>query len=115
MALNHNRQALDACRFLGTVLPQFRWSQYRFLLMVAEYPGLTQSEIAKKLDLTLAAVSRAVDVFGPKGRKDRSKNGRGYVAVTRDPDDDRNLLLTITPAGVDFLEQIEAHLWGAEE
>lgn len=112
MTLNHTRNALKACRFLGTVLPQFRWSQYRFLLTVADNPGLTQSQIAKKLDLTLAAVSRAVDVFGPKGRKDRGQIGRGYVAVTRDPDDDRNLLLSITPAGVDFLEQIEAHLWG---
>ena len=112
MTLKHTRNALNACRFLGTVLPQFRWSQYRFLLTVADNPGLTQSQIAKKLDLTLAAVSRAVDVFGPKGRKDRGHTGRGYVAVTRDPDDDRNLLLSITPAGVDFLEQIEAHLWG---
>ena len=111
MTLTHTKQALNACRFLGTVLPQFRWSQYRFLLTVADAPGLTQSQVAKKLDLTLAAVSRAVDVFGPRGRKDRGQSGRGYVAVTRDPDDDRNLLLSITPLGLDFLEQVEAHLW----
>lgn len=111
MALQHAKEALRACKFLSTVHPQFRWSQLAFLLTVAENPGLNQSEIAQKLDITLAAVSRAIDVFGPKGRRDRDTSGRGYVITTSDPDDDRIKLLQITPAGLSFLEQIEHHLW----
>ena len=111
MSITHIREGLRACQFLATVHPQFRWSQYRFLLVVAETPGLNQSEVAKKLDVTLAAVSRAVDVFGPKGRRDRGGGGRGYVSTIRDPEDDRNLLLSITPAGLSFLEQLHEHLW----
>jgi len=114
MTLKHSKEALKACRLLGAILPQFRWSQYRFLLTVAENPGLTQTQVAKKLDLTIAAVSRAVDVFGPRGRKERGQSGRGFVTVTRDPDDDRNLLLSITPAGLSFLELVEQSLWGDE-
>lgn len=111
MPLQHSKAALDATRFLATVHPQLRFSQWRFLVIVAENPGRTQSEIAKLMDLTLASVSRSVDVFGPKGRKDRAGEGRGFVRVERDADDERNLLLFLTPAGESFLEQIEAHLY----
>ena len=111
MSLSNSRNALAACQFLATVHPQFRFSQWRFLVTVAEQPGLTQTEIARRLDVTLAAVSRAVDTLGPKGRKDRAGNGRKFVETKRDPEDDRNLLLFITPAGMSFLEQIENHLW----
>ena len=112
MSLTHTTQALDACRFLGTVFPQFRWSQYRFLLTVAAHPGLTHAEVAKRLDVTPAAVTRAVDVFGSKGRKGRANGGVGFIAEHHDPDDDRNKFLSITPKGVGFLEQIEDHLYG---
>ena len=111
MPLSRSRNGLAACQFIATVHPQFRFSQYRFLLVVAENPGLTQTEVAKLLDVTLAAVSRAVDTLGPKGRKDRLNGGRKFIETKRDPEDDRNLLLFITPAGMSFLEQLEAHLW----
>ena len=111
VSIHHSRNALAACQFLATVHPQFRWSQWRFLVIVAENPGLTQSEVAKRLDVTLAAVSRAVDTLGPKGRKDRGNVGRKFVRTERDPDDERNLMLFITPSGLSFLEQIENHLW----
>jgi len=109
--LNTSRNALAACQFIATVHPQFRFSQWRFLLIVAENPGLTQTEIARRLDVTLAAVSRAVDTLGHKGRKDRTGNGRKFVETKIDPLDDRNKMLFITPAGLSFLEQIENHLW----
>ena len=111
MSLTSSRNALAACQFIATVHPQFRISQWRFLLVIAENPGLTQTEVANLLDVTLAAVSRAVDVLGSKGRKDRMNSGRKFVKTERDPADERNLLLYITPAGLSFLEQIENHLW----
>ena len=80
-------------------------------MIVAENPGLTQTEIARRLDVTLAAVSRAVDTLGPKGRRDRDTNGRKFVETKIDPEDDRNKMLFITPSGLSFLEQIENHLW----
>ena len=79
--------------------------------MVAENPGRTQTDIAKLMDLTLASVSRSVDVFGPKGRKDRAGEGRGFIRTERDPDDERNLQLFLTPTGEVFLQQIEDHLY----
>ena len=114
MTITHVREGLRACQFLATVHPKLRWSQYRFLLVVAETPGQSESEVAKKLGLTLAGVSRAMDVFGSKGRRDRSSKGRGYVEETRDPKDDRKKLLTITPAGLSFLEQLHEHLWAGK-
>ena len=111
VSISNSRNALAACQFIATVHPQFRISQWRFLLVVAENPGLTQTEVASLLDVTLAAVSRAVDVLGSKGRKDRVSSGRKFVRAERDPADERNLQLFITPAGLSFLEQIENHLW----
>jgi DNA-binding MarR family transcriptional regulator len=109
--LNHIHQTLNACKFFAFAHPQFRTSQWRFLLTVANEPGLTQTEVAQRLDVTLAAVSRAIDTMGPKGRKDRTNNGKHWVETRRDPEDDRNLLVFITPAGLSFLEQIEEHLY----
>ena len=63
------------------------------------------------MDLTLASVSRSVDVFGPNGRKDRVGAGHGFIRTQRDPLDDRNLQLFLTPAGEDFLQQIEDYLY----
>ena len=111
MSLNHSRNALAVCQFLATVHPQFRFSQWRFLVTISEHPGLTQTEVARRLDVTLAAVSRAVDTLGSKGRKDRGAIGRRFVETKHDPADDRVLHLYITPAGLSFLEQIENHLW----
>ena len=111
MPVPRARAGLRACQFLATVHPGFRWSQYRFLLIVATEPGLSQKQVARRLDVTDAAVSRAVDVWGPKGRKDRKGDGRGYVLTTNNPEDDRDKLLTMTPAGLSFLEQLHEHLW----
>ena len=85
--------------------PQIRTSQIRFLVVIAQYSpaGITQTEAAKQLGLTLAAISRAVDVFGPDGRKDRGTPGLNYIKVSTDPDDDRPKILTITEAGMNYL------------
>ena len=85
--------------------PQIRVSQIRFLVTVAQFSpaGITQTEVAKQLGLTLAAISRAVDVFGPSGRKDRGTSGLAFINVTMDPHDDRPKILTITEAGMNYL------------
>ena len=111
MSLSASRNALAACKFIATVHPQFRFSQWRFLLIVAENPGLSQTQVARLLDVTDAAISRAIDTLGPKGRKDRRDMiGRNFVEVKYDPDDDRTKFLFITRSGLSFLEQIEDHL-----
>ena len=64
--------------------PQMRFSQVRFLVAAAKAtrpqnfhpPGATHAELAKQTDVTPAAITRAVDVFG-NGRKDRDQPGFG--------------------------------------
>ena len=112
VSLTTSSNALAACKFIASIHPQFRFSQWRFLLVVAENPGLSQREVARRLDVTDAAISRAIDTLGPKGRKDRRNFvGRNFVEVKLDPLDDRTKYLFITPSGLSFLEQIEDHLW----
>ena len=83
--------------------PQIRVSQIRFLVAVAQYSpqGITMTALANEMGVTLAAISRAVDVFGTAGRRD--KEGKGYVRVILDFNDDRTRTLQITDAGLDYL------------
>ena len=112
MALTKTEQALSACRFITTAMPQLRWSQYLQLLTVAENPGITHAELAKRCRCTPAAITRFVDVFGSRGRDGRSANGgRQFVSVTSELDDDRVKSIQITRLGLGFLEQIEEELF----
>ena len=113
MSLTTSGNALAACKFIASIIPTFRFSQWRFLLIVAENPGLSQREVARRLDVTDAAITRSIDTLGQKGRKDRRASvGRNFVEVKLDPLDDRTKYLFITPSGLSFLEQIEDHLRG---
>lgn len=116
MALYHVGEALAMCRFIGTVHPQLRVSQLRFLWTVADRPNSSQTELATELGITLAAVSRAVDVFGSSNRKDRSRDkSLGYIKVDRAKNDDRMLVVNLTQRGWDFLQQIEDSLWQSHD
>ena len=89
---------LNACNKIALTHPQMRFSQWAFLLAVRIKPGSTLTELARELDCTLAAVSRAVDVFGKKGK--------------RDPSDDRIQTVHLTKRGDQFLDLIQEALNG---
>ena len=102
-----------AMRFCRRSHPQLRASQIELLLTVALKPGMTQTELANKLDLTLSAVSRAVDVLGKTGRRDgRSSAKFDWIESRRNPDDDRILQVYLTIKGADFVSTLEHLIYG---
>jgi len=106
---------IRACKFVDDQHGQFRWSQLHFLLVVYEQPGKTQTQLALELDCTLAAVSRNVDVFGEKGSKRNGKitaQGYKFLRAVADPEDDRNKLVSLTPKGERFIENLIAKIGG---
>ena len=103
-----------AMRLCRRTHPQLRASQIELLLQVYLKPGMTQSELAEKVDLTLSAVSRAIDVLGKSGRRDgRSSAQMDWIETRRNPDDDRILQVFITPKGRDFVSTLEHLIYGS--
>ncbi len=97
---------IRACKYIDARHGQFRWSQLHFLLVIYENPNIGQSLLGEKVNCTLAAVSRNVDVFGERGSKRNGKvtsPGYKFVKAVRDPDDDRNVLLSLTTKGERFI------------
>jgi DNA-binding MarR family transcriptional regulator len=93
---------------------QLRISQLHLLLTVALKPGQTQTELAVACDLTLSAVSRAMDVLGSSGRRDKISSARmGWVETRRNPDDDRILQVYLTKKGQEFVSLLEAMIYGS--
>lgn len=103
-----------ALRFCRRQHPQLRVSQLELLLAIQARPGCTQTELATECDLTLSAVSRAVDVLGHKGRRDSfSQVCLGWIETKRNPDDERILQVYLTPKGNDFVSTFEALIHGS--
>ena len=102
---------LNACNKIALTHPQMRFSQWAFLLAVRIKPGSTLTELSRELDCTLAAVSRAVDVFGKKGKRERDL-ALGFVETKRDPSDDRIQTVHLTKRGAQFLDLIQEALNG---
>lgn len=86
--------------------PQTTLSQARMLLLIAERPNITASELAKEVGMTVAAVSRFVAVMS-KGRKDQKTPGRQLVIAKQNPDDDRVKLLQLTEWGRAVLQELK--------
>ena len=94
--------------------PQLRISQLHMLLTIALKPGQTQTELAVACDLTLSAVSRAMDVLGSSGRRDKISSARmGWVETRRNQDDDRILQVYLTKKGHEFVSLLEAMVYGS--
>ena len=90
-------------RLFRAVSPQIRASQIDMLLTIAMNPGINQTELAIECDVTLSAVSRAVDVMSTAGRKDGKGQALGLVAATRPEGDDRTITLQLTPKGTQLI------------
>ena len=73
------------------------------LLTIAMQPGISQTELAIECDLTLSAVSRAVDVMSNQGRRDGKGQALGLVAATRMEGDDRTITLQLTSRGTQLI------------
>lgn len=108
------RDLLAALRLARSLHPQLRASQLELLLLVYLKPGMSQSELAMEADLTLSAVSRAVDVLGTTGRRDKKSGAKlDWIETRRNPDDDRILQVFITPKGRNFVQTLEHLTYGS--
>jgi DNA-binding MarR family transcriptional regulator len=90
-------------RVFRAISPQIRASQIDMLLTIALRPGISQSELACECDLTVSAVSRMVDVMSTTGRRDGKGQSLGFVAAERAANDDRTIVLRLTPKGKDVI------------
>ncbi len=91
-------------RLFRAISPQIRASQIDMLLTIAMQPGISQTELAIECDVTLSAVSRAVDVMSTAGRRDGKGQALGLVAATRLEGDDRTITLQLTSKGIQLIE-----------
>jgi len=109
--MNNISRLMGVARLCIAAHPQLRLTQLLVLLLVAQKPGRTQSEIAQEIGLTLGAVSRAVDALGVTGRRDsRGAPGLGWIEAVPDPHDDRNRLVFLLPKGRELVQGLEAEL-----
>lgn len=86
-------------RVFRAISPQIRASQLDMLLTIALRPGISQTELATECDVTLSAVSRAVDVMSTTGRKDGKGQALGLVIAERAVGDDRTIVLRLSSKG----------------
>ena len=93
----------NGLRLFRTISPQIRASQIDMLLTIALKPGISQTELAVECDLTLSAVSRAVDVMSATGRRDGIGQALGLVLPVRQEGDDRMICLQLTPKGIQLI------------
>ena len=99
------KQALrGGLRLFRAISPQIRASQIDMLLTIAMQPGISQTDLAIECDVTLSAVSRAVDVFSTAGRRDGKGQALGLVTAERAKGDDRTIVLNLTPKGVQLID-----------
>jgi len=96
-------------RLFRAISPQIRASQIDMLLTISMQPGISQSELAIECDVTLSAVSRAVDVMGVTGRRDGRGPALALVTAERAAGDDRTIVLRLTSKGnqlIDLYQQV---------
>jgi len=91
-------------RLFRAISPQIRASQIDMLLTIAMSPGISQTELAIECDVTLSAVSRAVDVMSMAGRRDGKGQALGLITATRMQGDDRTICVQLTPKGIQLID-----------
>lgn len=99
-------------RVFRTVSPQIRASQIDMLLSIAMQPGISQTELAIECDVTLSAISRAVDVFSLAGRRDGKGQALGLVTAERAAGDDRTILLRLSSKGSHLIDLYHQLIFG---
>ena len=72
-------------------------------------PGISPTELAIECEVTLSAVSRAVDVMSASGRRDGKGQALALVTAQRAVGDDRTIVLHLTSKGnqlIDLYQQV---------
>lgn len=77
------------------------------LITIHLCPGINQTDLAIECDLTLSAVSRAVDVFSSSGRRDGKGGALGLLEGKRIQGDDRSISLHLTAKGRQLIQLLQ--------
>ena len=101
-----------AIKFVLAQFPQFRYSQMAFFLAIEQKPGISHSELAAELDVTVSALSRNVDVFGSQKGIQARQHNHGLVEVKKEASDDRIKSIYLTDKGRNFLKTYRGILYG---
>ena len=101
-----------AFKFVTAQFPQFRLSQMIFLQAIESRPGISHSELAADLGVTVSALSRNVDVFGSQKGNQARQHNHGLVEVRKEASDDRIKSIYLTDKGRNFLKTFREILHG---
>jgi DNA-binding MarR family transcriptional regulator len=101
-----------AVKLLRTIHPQLRVSQVDILLSIAAKEGQSQTDLAADCELSVAAISRAIDVLGSAGRRDGKGGKLGLIRVEKDPQDDRFQLVYLTDRGKNVMQLFADLVYG---
>lgn len=107
--MNSNIQWIAALNFAGTIHPQLRVSQLKFLFIVKEHPNKSLSELSELMGVTLPAISRAVDVFGSSKKHKARDLSLGFIEASRNVIDDRVITVKLTSKGLHFINSFLNH------
>jgi len=92
----------------ATLDPSVGNDEFRILIHITRYPGVTQGEIQRVLGLTQSKVSRLVRVLQETRWDDE---GTGFVTASPDLSDSRRELLFLSSTGQKFLDELMALLF----
>ena len=100
-----------ANQYVLAQFPQFRYSQMAFLLAIEAKPGISHSELAAELGVTVSALSRNVDVFGSQTGRQARQHNHGLVEIFKESTDDRVKAIYLTAKGQKFLQTYRGFLY----
>lgn len=89
--------------------PDMPFQQVQLLLLVAMFPGITQSELAERLDLSQSSISRNVNALGKIHRL--KKEGLDFIEAIPDPKDRRRQIVFLTGKGRTAAEELCKIIW----
>ena len=102
----------NGMRFLRRISPQIRASQIDLLLTIYLQEGINQRELAIECDVSTSTVSKAVDVFSERGRRDGKGGALGLCYTESCPDDDRLNRIYLTSNGKQTLKLLLDVIYG---
>ena len=110
--MNSAESLRDGMRILRRISPQIRASQIDLLLTIYLQEGINQKELAIECDVSTSTVSKAVDVFSDKGRRDGKGGALGLCYTENCPDDDRLNQIFLTSNGKQTLTLLLNVIYG---
>ncbi|KQV84354.1 MarR family winged helix-turn-helix transcriptional regulator [Rhizobium sp. Root1220] len=91
---------------LRELFPDIPMQTISVFLLIAMKPGISQRDLLKLLDLSQAGISRNVMALGEMNR--HGKPGLGLIVQRKDPFDNRQVMLSLSPSGKALVARVTA-------